>query len=256
LSDQDAQDGAGELDEIKKQLAQAKESLAEARKKRGELEAKIKTDDEKFTKQFQHLLDVEKGLITGEDALHLIERQHIDALAVSLRKENKRRLDAEEKLKKVLAGHDKEVEEIKNHDRAEIEKRNKLIRKLKTKLLETRDKLEYEKNKREEFEERTTKEIAQRVGTGAPKDAENPMQMFINLLGRLGNVNVSEAERTLEIPAEELRDFARVLSERGLVKASDLPDGDLMVNPTPQFVKKINELRAAARRKGISEKEL
>ncbi len=224
-------------------LEALKKELTEERERRVKLESQLEDKEKKFTEQYQRLLQVEQGIITGEEALRTIEKDHIDTLSRHLRKEHKARTEVEETLYKERAGFEQKL-------RKEKEKSAALEEKVKQ-LSENADSSEDMSVKMAKATEISGLASDMNLGLEDPLDSfAVETQDFLKLISRIGKVSVSEAARTLDIDRRKVLKCAKELRKKGFVTIETTKNKDQLVSSTKDLVKKMSDMKISMRKKG------
>lgn len=248
---------------LKKEFDRTRELLEEEKKRTADLEERIKEQEAQFTTQYQKLLQVEKGLVSGEETLHTIEQEKIKALSRHLAREHKMRLEAddakdalEEEYKQKLADERVDRERLLAEKDVEIEALNE-------QLVEKDAVIEEGLKRAKVVEDRELDTIVDVVNEPSSRElSRNELmgeedaswltetQDLIKILHRWGSIKLEEAAQTMDSDEETVREYARILKEKGLILVEDIDAENPTFRATRGLVGKINDLRVKARRRG------
>ncbi|MFH1789173.1 MAG: hypothetical protein ABH834_07315 [Candidatus Altiarchaeota archaeon] len=248
---------------LKKEFDRTRALLEEEKKRTVDLENRIQEQEAQFTEQYQKLLKVEKGLVSGEETLHTIEQEKIKALSRHLAKEHNMRLAAEdakdaleEDYKQRLADERVKREELLAEKDVEIES-------LKDTIAEKDEQIEEERRRVKKVEERELDTIINVATEPSPRERSSDELMgeedanwltetqdFVKILHRWGSIKLDEAVQTMDSDTETVREYARILKEKGLIKVDGIDGENPTFRATRDLVGKVNELRVKARRRG------
>lgn len=255
MGSEDAGKTAGDQKDSAEELQQLRKLYEAEKKKNEQLAAELKEREKKFTEQYQKLLQVEQGIISGEEALRTIEQEHIDSLSYHLRKEHKAKLE----LEKTLEDERKRFEdEIAAKDR-NIASFEKTVRELNLELNSTREEVLSKDSALQVKDDESWEKILAKTGLASDLDlgfegehetVNVQLQDLLKLLGRIGKIRVSDAARNLGTDEKQVMKFAKLLHKKNFVKVENLKSGDPTLRATKELIGKLSELRLKLRRKG------
>lgn len=232
-----------------------KKELVEEIEKSKKLEKDLRDSEKKFTAQYQRLLQIEQGIITGEEALRTIEREHIDSLTYHLRKEHKSRMEADERFRIETEKFEEELIKERETTRKSERRANELADELQL----MRDKSKEKDKKIDDAETEAWNKLLTVSGlaydidmgiTGVDDSWLVQIQDLLKLLVRIGKVRISDAARILEVDKKRIVKFAKILKKRGMLNVERTKHHDPLLSATRKLVTSVNEMKLKLRKKG------
>jgi len=232
----------------------------EERKKRAALEAELAEKERQFTEQYQKLLQVEQGIIDGEETIRTIEQEHIKSLTQHLHRERRKSSDLEKRIEETKSQCNAQLAEERKKAEEAIKGKDEEISALSQEVGMWKTKYKTEHEARIVLEEsRMSQAMSQKKvhGDGRMFDEDAPgddsisqTQDLVKILSRYGRVKLSEVASLLEQEPSEVMKKIRILHERKFVKIENPKSPDPTLLATKDLVKKISDLRMKLRRRG------